>query len=126
MAPPNLQQAISKLARHYGAPKAPISTDPFELVLFENVAYLVSDERREKAFTVLRKNVGTMPHEILGASSEQLLVVTKLGGMLPEMRAKRLREMALIAMDEFDGDVTRALTLPLAKAKKALRKFPSI
>jgi len=44
----------------------------------------------------------------------------------PEKRAARLRELALIAMNEFDGDVRSALRLPLPKATKALQKFPSI
>ena len=46
--------------------------------------------------------------------------------MHPEQRVSRLREIALIAMNEFDGDLKPALKLPLLKAKQALRKFPSI
>lgn len=125
-AAPDLQKLISLLAAHYGKAKPPITTDPFELVLLENVAYLVSDERREEAFRMLRKHAGTKPHEILSASDESILKATKLGGMHPEQRVNRLREIALIAINEFDGDLKRALKLPSAKAKQALRKFPSI
>jgi endonuclease-3 len=125
-AKPLLPKLIEELQKYYGAPEAPISTDPFELILYENVAYLVSDEQREKAFAMLRHHVGTKPHEILAAAHDDLLQATKLGGMLPDMRARRLREIASIAMDEFDGDLGRALKQPLPKAKKALRKFPSI
>ena len=46
----NLQKIVSQLAKHYGKPGAPVTTDPFELILLENIAYLVSDERREEAF----------------------------------------------------------------------------
>jgi endonuclease III len=46
--------------------------------------------------------------------------------MHPEQRVSRLREIALIAMNEFGGDLRQALKLPLPKAKLALRKFPSI
>jgi endonuclease III len=70
--------------------------------------------------------VGTRPHEILAAGNEALLKVAQLGGMQPERRAARLRELALIAMNEFAGDLTPALKLPLPKARKALQKFPSI
>ena len=122
----SLTQAVASLKKHYGTPKPPITTDPFELVLLENVAYLVSDERRAEAFTLLRKTVGTKPHQVLAGSNDALLKVAKLGGMQPEKRAARLREMALIAMNEFDGDLRQALRLPLGKAKKALQKFPSI
>ena len=122
----SLRPVIARLQEHYGKPEPPITTDPFELVLLENVAYLVSDERRAEAFTLLRKGVGTKPHQLLAASNEALLAVAKLGGMQPEKRAARLREMALIAMNEFDGELRQALELPLLKAKKALQKFPSI
>src|SRR5204863_3014006 len=108
----SLPKMVARLAKFYGTPKPPISTDPFELILWENVAYLVSDERRAQAFELLRRSVGTKPHEILSAPSEALLRVSRLGGMQPERRAARLRELALIAMNEFGGDVTSALRLP--------------
>ena len=123
---PNLQKTVSQLAKHYGKPRPPITTDPFELILLENVAYLVSDGRREEAFKTLRKHAGTKPHEILAASHADILKATKLGGMRPEQRVSRLKEIALIAMNEFGGDLKQALDLPLPKAKQALRKFPSI
>jgi endonuclease-3 len=126
VTPPSLQKIISQLAAQYGEPDPPITTEPFELILLENVAYLVSDERREKAFAMLRKHPGTRPHEILAASDDDILRATRLGGMHPDKRANRLREIALIAMNEFAGDLRPALKLPLAKAKQALREFPSI
>jgi endonuclease III len=122
----SLAKTLARLAKFYGQPQPPITTDPFELILWDNVAYLVSDERRAQAFELLRQSVGTKPHEILAAAPGALLKVARLGGMQPERRAARLREMALIAMNEFDGDLLPALTLPLPKAKKALQKFPSI
>jgi len=122
----HLQKIISQLLAQYGPPRPPISTDPFELILFENVAYLVSDERREAAFKLLRQTIGTGPHELLAAPNDALLKVAKLGGIQPERRAARLREMAMIVMDDFAGDLSSALKLPLPKAKQALRKFPGI
>jgi endonuclease-3 len=125
--PPTLNKIVSRLVKHYGKPKPPITTDPFELLLLENVAYLVTDERREEAFKALRECCGTKPTEILAASNEKILKATKLGGMHPEQRVHRLKEIALIAMNECAGDVRQALQLfSLPKAKQALRKFPSI
>jgi hypothetical protein len=57
-ATPDLQKIVASLAAHYGKAKPPITADPFELILLENVAYLVSDERREEAFRTLRKHAG--------------------------------------------------------------------
>jgi endonuclease-3 len=121
-----LQRIISKLLGHYGPPSPPISIDPFELILFENIAYLVTDERRHAAFDLLRQTIGTRPHELLAAPTDALLRVTTLGGAQPERRAARLREIALIAIDDFAGDLTTALKLPLPSARQALKKFPSI
>jgi len=122
---PDFGKLISSLAAHYGKAR-PITSNPFELILLENVAYLVTDERREEAFKTLRQNAGTKLYELLAASPESILKATSLGGMHPEQRVNRLREIALIAMNEFGGDLSQALKLPLAKAKQALRKFPSI
>ena len=124
--PPKLTEAVTQLSKHYGAPAPPITTDAFELILFESVAYLVSDERREEAFKALRKSVGTRPNQILAAPPEKLLSVAKLGGVHPELRARRMKEIALIALNEFPDGLPFALKLPLPKAKKALQKFPSI
>src|SRR5438477_3666875 len=123
---PNLPKIISRLAAHYGQPEPPITTDPFELILLENLAYLVSDQRRAEAFKTLRKQAGTKPQEILAASHDEILQATRLGGMHPEQRVARLKEIALIALNEFGGDLSQALKLPLPKAKQALRKFSSI
>ena len=112
----SLRKVIAQLTSHYGKPRPPVTNDPFELILLENVAYLVSDERREAAFKELRKHAGTKPHEILAASHDDILRATKLGGMHPEQRVSRLKEIALIAMNEFGGDLKQALKLPLAKA----------
>src|SRR5215471_11242710 len=122
----SLRRIVSQLEKYYGPPPPLPTADAFELILFENIAYLVSDERRAEAFQTLRQHAGTRPPEILAASQESILKATKLGGMHPEQRVNRLREIALIAMNEFDGDLKHALSLPLPQAIKALRKFPSI
>ena len=55
-----------------------------------------------------------------------LLDIAKLGGIHPDLRARRLKEIALIALNEFDGDLGSVLQLPQPQATRALKKFPSI
>jgi len=57
-------------------------------------------------------NMPHQPHEILAAAPEKLLRATSLGGMHPNSASIRLREIALIAMGEFGGDLTQALSFP--------------
>lgn len=120
------QKIIAKLKALYGAPSLPKTTDPFEMILLENVAYLVGDVQREEAFDALRDRVGLSPVDIVTAHDEKLLEVAHLGGMLPAARVEKLRRIANIALQEFDGDLKSVLDLPTPKAKRALKKFPGI
>ena len=122
----SFQNIIDELQNFYGRPAPPKITDPLGMILLENVAYLVSDERRERAFNTLREKVGLTPPEILTAHQETLLEVARLGGMRPAARVEKLRRIAQIALQEFDGDLDKALKQPPAQAKKSLKKFPGI
>lgn len=44
----------------------------FEMILFENVAYLVSDDKREKAFASLCDEIGASATSILAAPQEKV------------------------------------------------------
>src|SRR5262245_6995812 len=119
-----LPKLVARLESHYGPQPKPLS-DPWRLILWENVAYLADDGRRRQAFDILKKNVGLKPEQILAASDEALLEVTR-HGILPKQFVKKLRDCAKIMRDEFAGNLRDVLKLPRAKAKKALRKFPGI
>lgn len=122
----SLQEIIAKLESFYGKPHPPKTTDPFEMILLENVAYLVGDEQRSEAFDALADRVGLSPVDIVTAPEEKLLEVARLGGMLPASRVEKLRRVADIALQEFEGDLESILALPAPKAKRALKKFPGI
>ncbi len=121
-----LTQVIARLSKFYGTPAPPPITDPFEQVLWENVAYLADDEKRAAAFSALRKTVGLTPQLILKAKPENLLAVTRMGGMVPELRAQRLQQSAEIVHILLKGKLDAELDESLPKAKKTLRRFPTI
>ena len=120
------QTIIDQLKTFYGPPKPPAVTDPLEMILLENVAYLVDDEQREEAFAALRDRVGLSPVSILSASDEELSEVARLGGMHPDARVNKLRTIAQIALQEFEGDLTGAMKQPAPRARRSLKKFPGI
>jgi endonuclease-3 len=72
------------------------SADGWELVLAENVAYLVDDQRRWHAMDELRRVVGLQPEQILAAPSAVLLRV--VAGARPAERVERLRRCAELAI----------------------------
>jgi endonuclease III len=124
-APRTLPRALKALRTIYGKPSAPRRTDPFELILYENVAYLASDARRDEAFAALGQRVGLTPEEILAAPPAVLREIAARG-ILPAGTVEKLREIAAIAMEDFGGDLSPILRLPPKEATRALTKFPSI
>src|SRR6266436_10363518 len=95
-----LPQVIEGLRAHYGQPKLPKLDGPWEMILWENVAYLADDDRRQQAFQTLKKRIGTEPTQILSASDEALLDVTRYS-IMPEAFAEKLRTCAQIVLEEF-------------------------
>jgi len=114
------------LQKQYGDPPLPPTHGPFELVLWENACYLLPDERRREVFEGLRKQVGLTAKALAAAPDEVLLPLAKRGGMRPETRVFRWREIARITLTQFNGDLDEILTEPYAKAKRALKQFPNI
>jgi endonuclease III len=117
---------IALLKRHYGVPETPPAKGPFEFVLWENACYLLPDERRREVFEALRNEVGLTAAAMDAASDKVLLPLAKRGGMRPETRVFRWREIARITLQEYNGDLDSILKLPYADAKKALKQFPTI
>ena len=116
---------IDRLADLYGPAPEPFPTDPFELVLWENVAYLADDDQRRKAFEGLRSTVGTRPEQVLNATRDQLVEVAR-HGILAEQFGAKLRTAAEIALGEFEGNLDEVVAGPVKSAKRALRRFPGI
>ncbi len=119
-------RTIARLKHHYGEPEGPPAKTPFELLIWENACYLLSDERRLEVFESLQKRVGLNAAAILNASDEVLLSLAIRGGMHPETRIFRWREIANITQTQFGGDLSSILALPCIQAKKALKQFPTI
>ena len=125
MATSALSKLVDKLLQHYGAPGPLPSTDPLELIIWENIAYLANDKRRAEAFVILKRTIGTRPEQILGAKHSALATIGK-AGILPDVSAEKLLTIAKIAHEEFHSDLGSVLRKPLPQAKKALKRFPSI
>lgn len=127
MSPSRLPFAklIDRLAEVYGEPAPPAVTEPFAMVLWENVAYLASDAKRAEAFAELQAKAGLAPGDIRKAKDSVLLTIAGKG-IVPANTLEKLRQAAEIARDSFNDNVSGILDKPIAAAKKDLRKFPSI
>jgi len=122
----SFRKLIERLQKLYGEPALPPARGPFELVMWENACYLLPDERRREVFEGLRNQVGLTAKKIAAAPDDVLLPLARRGGMRPETRVFRWREIAHIALTQFGGNLDAILQEPYAKAKRALKQFPNI
>jgi endonuclease III len=120
-----LQAFVAELAALY-PPPAPLS-DPLALILWENVGYLIDDERRAALFAEFEARVGLTAKAIDTADGGMLLEMAARGGMRPQDRVARWRQIARLVLERADSDLAGALAkLSPPKAKSLLKAFPMI
>src|SRR5262249_38035439 len=96
------------------------------MILHENAAYLVDDQRRDEVFESLRNAIGLHPGDLLKADRADIAAAIKRGGMQPARRAQKLIDSAEIISADFKNDLRPVLALPEAKARKAVKLFPGV
>jgi len=117
---------LDSLEAFYGKQEVYWPTDPYEFIVWWHCGYPQSDAACAKGWEKLSADVGIEPERILAATPAKLAGALKSGGMVPELRALRLKEIAMHVKDQYDGDLNAALRGPLADARKKLKSFPSI
>jgi endonuclease-3 len=124
--PERLNEILQRLENQYGKPAASPVSGPLEMILWENIAYLVNDARRKSTFESFKKEIGTAPKQILNAPLANLKKALRDGGIILDQRVNKLSSIGKIVMEEFGGDLNQVLDFPTDKAKKALQLFPGV
>ena len=117
---------LDRLEKAYGPQEPSFPTDPYEFLVFWYCGYPASDAACSKGWASLNREIGIEPERLLNAKPAKLAAALKAGGMVPEIRAERLKELAMRVQDEFGGDLRSALVGPIPKARKTLKRFHSI
>jgi endonuclease III len=124
---PSLAGLLEKLKRHYGPRKPVWPTDPYQFLIWNYSGYPASHAKCAKGWESLNKNIGIEPERILAATSTALAQALTWGGMIPDKRAIRIKDIAGRTLEEFAGDLGGSLQrMPLSKARAALKRFPGI
>ncbi|MGO9011130.1 MAG: endonuclease III domain-containing protein [Bryobacteraceae bacterium] len=122
----DVSEILRKLESWHGSQEPGWPTDPYHFLVWWHCGYPASDAACAKGWESLTKSIGVEPAHLLSASTAKLAGALKPGGMVPELRAMRLLGIAARVQDEFGGDLRAGLTGPVAKVRKALKKFPGI
>jgi len=134
---PSFAGILNQLEKHYGQQRAVGPRAPYEGILFLNCGYPATDASCTKGYEALEREVGTKPEEILAAPKEKLASLMRRGGIVPELRAERLKTIARMVNELFGGALQRALDkmmqdrkMPadkrIRRVKTALKEFPVI
>ena len=134
---PEIARILDALEKYYGLQTAVGPNEPYEMILFVNCGYPATDESCTKGYEALKREVGTKPDQILDASSAELAKLMRLGGIVPELRAERLKLIARITNESFGGNLKWAMEKlmkdektpvekRLKRVKGALKEFPVI
>lgn len=120
-------QLLDTLEAVHGVKIPSWPTDPYLFLVWWHCGYPASDTSCAKGWESLRSQIGVDPDRLLSVNPSQLALALKPGGMVPELRAMRLREIAERIQKEFGGDLRAALNgLSVAQVRLALKKFPNI
>jgi endonuclease-3 len=115
-----MQDLLDRLEMYYGVQSPTWPTDPYEFLVWWHSGYPASDAACARGWESLNRSIGIRPEQILAESIPELARALKPGGMVPEQRAMRLKQVAERASSGF-------LT---ARSEPALRKrlktFPNI
>jgi endonuclease-3 len=121
-----ISRLLDRLENFYGPQQPHWPLDPYEFLVWWQCGYPASDAACARGWKKLQSDVGIAPEHLLSATPGTLASALKPGGIVPELRALRLKEIAMWVKNECDGDLRSALTGPLPKARKMLKKLPGI
>jgi endonuclease-3 len=111
----------------YGTLEPDFPTDPYQFIVWWHCGYPQSQKACAKGWASLTRATKIEPDDLLQAPPSRLTEALRTGGMVPELRALRLKEIAERVLKEFGGDLTAALrAMSRNQARAALVRFPNI
>ncbi|MGA3028960.1 MAG: hypothetical protein ABSF98_29835 [Bryobacteraceae bacterium] len=122
----SVPEILQRLESLYGQQEPSWPTDPYLFLVWWHCGYPASDAACARGWESLSTAVGVEPRQLLQAPTPKLTVALRSGGMVPELRAMRLKEIAARVQDEFGGDLRAALRGTLAGIRKTLKSFSGI
>jgi endonuclease-3 len=121
---PTMQDLLNRLEAYYGVQAPTWPTDPYEFLIWWHCGYPASDAACSRGWESLNESIGIRPEEILGESIPELARALRPGGMIPEQRAMRLKEIADRVQNWPHGDFLKEGSAQ--RLRKQLKQFPNI
>jgi endonuclease III len=112
---------------YYGKQLPSWPTDPYLFLVWWHCGYPASDASCAKGWESLNNEIGVDPDRLLSVNFSKLALALKSGGMMAELRAMRLKDIAERIQKQFGGDLRIALKrASVTQARAAIKKFPGV
>src|SRR5580658_30266 len=100
---------LDRLESFHGPQEPSWPVDPYRFLVWWHCGYPASDAACARGWQALTRSIGVEPAKLLAAPQTKLAAALRAGGMVPEVRAQRLQQIAQRVMNEFGGDLRAGL-----------------
>jgi endonuclease-3 len=120
------EKILQTLKRTFTIPKWVTSNrDPFETLIVTIISQNTADRNTAKAFENLSKRFKIEPEVLANAETSQIEECLRVAGLYRN-KAKTIKQISKIILEEFHGTLNPILSLPLEEARKTLLKLPGV
>ena len=117
---------LQTLKRTFTMPKWVTSNrDPFETLIVTIISQNTADRNTAKAFENLSKRFKIEPEVLANAETSQIEECLRVAGLYRN-KAKTIKQISKIILEEFHGTLNPILSLPFEEARKTLLKLPGV
>jgi len=101
------------------------SDDPFKNLVLTILSQNTSESNCLRAYKGLKDRFEITPQALIAAPEKEIRKAIKSGGLY-NIKAKRLKDVAKVVIEEYNNNLDSVLSLPKEDAKKQLLKLPGI
>lgn len=101
------------------------SKSVFEMLVSTILSQNTSDKNTEKSVSRLRKKIGMTPRKISRTNLKSLKSAIRSSGLY-NVKARVLRKLAKIVMENYGGSVEKVLEKPVDEARRELMSLPGV
>ncbi|MGC8895493.1 MAG: endonuclease III domain-containing protein [Candidatus Bathyarchaeia archaeon] len=120
------EKILQTLQKTFTMPKWVTSNrDSFETLIVTIISQNTADRNTAKAFENLSKQFKIKPEVLANAEISQIEECLKVAGLYRN-KAKTIKQISKIILEEFHGTLNTVLSLPFEEARKKLMKLPGV
>ncbi len=120
------EQILRTLRETFTMPRWTTSSrDPFKTLIVTIISQNTADRNTTKAFESLSNRFKITPEVLAKAQTDEIERCLKVAGLYRH-KAKTIKQVSKIILDQFHGSLEPILSMPLEEARKTLLELPGV